>query len=58
MQLHGVRSMKFFSEQYLKMVWGDPSEAVKAEQTDGGKGEAVIVEEDRNNGMNDTGGSV
>ena len=40
------------------MVWGNPEKVVEAEQTDGGKGEAVIVEEDRNNGINDTGGSV
>ena len=52
-----VKDMKM-SEQYIKMIWGDPTKAVEAEQTDGGSGEAVIVEEDRNNGMNDTGGSV
>ena len=52
-----VKDMKM-SEQYLKMVWGDPNEAVKAEKTNGGKGEAVIVEEDRNNGENETGGAV
>ena len=52
-----VKDMKM-SEEYLKMVWGDPTKAVEAEQTNGGQGEAVIVEEDRNNGMNETGGSV
>ncbi len=52
-----VKDMKL-SEQYLKMVWGDPTKVVEAEQTNGGKGEAVIVEEDRNNGENDTGGAV
>lgn len=46
------------SEPYLKMVWGDPEAFDKAEQTDGGKGEAVIVEEDRNNGENEIGGAV
>lgn len=43
------------SEPYIKMVFGDPSEALKA---DNGKGEAIIVEEDRNNGDNATGGAV
>ena len=52
-----VKDMKM-SEQYLKMVWGDPNEAVKAEKTNGGKGEADIVEEDSNNGENETGGAV
>ena len=52
-----VKDMKI-SEEYLKMVWGDPTKAVEAEQTNGGQGEAVIVEEDRNNGVNETGGSV
>ena len=52
-----VKDMKM-SEKWLEMVWGNPEKVVEAEQTDGGKGEAVIVEEDRNNGMNETGGSV
>lgn len=52
-----VKDMKM-SEQYLKMIWGDPEAVVSAEQTNGGKGEAVIVEEDRNNGENETGGAV
>ena len=52
-----VKDMKM-SEKYLKMVWGDPEAVVSAEQTNGGKGEAVIVEEDRNNGENETGGAV
>ena len=52
-----VKDMKM-SEEYIKMIWGDPAKAVEAEQTDGGQGEAQIVEEDRNNGMNETGGSV
>ena len=52
-----VKDMKM-SEQYLKMVWGDPAKAVEEEQTDGGQGEAEIVEQDANNGEGDTGGSV
>jgi SPP1 family phage portal protein len=52
-----VKDMKM-SEEYLKMVWGDPAQAVKAEQTNGGQGEAEIVEADGNNGENDTGGAV
>jgi hypothetical protein len=46
------------SEEYLKMIWGDPRKVVEAEQTDGGQGEAEIIEEDRDNGMNETGGAV
>lgn len=52
-----VKDMKM-SEEYLKMVWGDPSEAVKSEKTNGGQGEADIVEQDSDNGENDTGGAV
>ena len=52
-----VKDMKM-SEKWLEMIWGNPEQAVKAEQTGDGQGEAVIVEEDRNNGMNETGGSV
>ena len=52
-----VKDMKM-SEQYLKMIWGDPTKAVEAEQTDGGQGEAQITEVDANNGEGDTGGSV
>lgn len=37
------------SEKYLKMIWGDP---------DKDTGEAVIIEENRNTGMNETGGAV
>ena len=43
------------SEPYIKMVFGDPSKALKEDK---GKGEAVIVEEDRDNGENATGGAV
>ena len=52
-----VKDMKM-SEQYLKMIWGDPSAAVSAEQISGGQGEAEIVESDADNGENDTGGAV
>ena len=52
-----VKDMKM-SEQYLKMIWGDPTKDVQAEQTDGGQGEAQITEVDANNGENETGGSV
>lgn len=52
-----VKDMKM-SEQYLKMVWGDPEKVVQAEQTNGGQGEAKIVESDNNNGENDTGGAA
>ncbi len=40
-----VSDMKM-SEKYLKMVWGNPDAVDKAEETDGGQGEAVIVEDD------------
>ena len=52
-----VKDMKM-SDQYLKMVWGDPTKVDEAEQTNGGQGEAKIVEQDANNGEGDTGGSV
>ena len=52
-----VKDMKM-SEQYLKMVWGDPTKAVEEEQTNGGQGEAEIIESDNDNGENDTGGAV
>ena len=52
-----VKDMKM-SEQYIKMIWGDPTKAVEAEQTNGGQGEAEIVEEDRNNVEDETGGAV
>ena len=40
------------SEKYLKMIWGDPDEAIKKEEHGNGQGEAVIIEEDNNNGEN------
>lgn len=46
------------SEKYLKMIWGDPAEAVKSEEKTNGQGEAEIIESDNNNGENATGGSV
>lgn len=52
-----VKDMKL-SEQYIKMIWGDPSKAVEAEQTDGGQGEAQIVESDSDNGEDTEGGAV
>lgn len=63
-----VKDMKM-SEEYLKMVWGDPAEKAKeVEQADktgnldeeekASKGEAEIIEEDRDNGENETGGAV
>ena len=52
-----VKDMKM-SEQYLKMIWGDPAKVVESEQTDGGQGEAEIVESDADNGENETGGAV
>ena len=52
-----VKDMKM-SEEYIKMVWGDPTAVDKAEQTDGGNGEAKIVESDNDNGENAIGGAV
>ena len=52
-----VKDMKM-SEEYLKMIWGDPTKADAAQQTNGGKGEAQIVESDNDNGENQSGGSV
>ena len=46
------------SEKWLEMVWGNPEKVDKAEQTDGGQGEATISESDNFNGENDTGGAV
>lgn len=52
-----VKDMKM-SEKWLEMIWGNPEKVVKAEQTDGGQGEATITESDNYNGENETGGSV
>ena len=40
------------------MIWGDPEKVIAEEQVDGGQGEAQIIEEDRFNGENETGGAV
>ena len=52
-----VKDMKM-SEKYIRMIWGDPDKVDEAEQTNGGKGEAEIIESDNDNGENETGGSV
>ena len=52
-----VKDMKM-SEEYIKMVWGDPTAVDKAEKADGGQGEAEIIESDNDNGENDIGGIV
>lgn len=44
------------SEKYLKLIWGDPNEAIKSEESGNGQGEAVIIEQDNDNGENSTGG--
>ena len=40
------------SDKYLRMIWGDPDKADEAEKKGNGQGEAVIIEEDNNNGEN------
>ena len=52
-----VKDMKM-SEKWLEMIWGNPEKVVQSEQTDGGQGEAEIVESDNDNGENETGGAV
>ena len=52
-----VKDMKM-SEKWLEMIWGNPEKVVKAEQTNGGQGESEIVEENSDNGENETGGAV
>lgn len=52
-----VKDMKM-SEEYLKMIWGSPGQAVKSEESGDGKGEAEIIESDNDNGENETGGAV
>lgn len=44
------------SEKYLKLIWGDPDAVIAAEEAGNGQGEAEIIEEDNNNGENETGG--
>ena len=46
------------SDKYLKMIWGDPDKADEMEQQGNGQGEAIIVEEDRDNGEDEVGGDV
>lgn len=46
------------SEKYIKMVFGDPNRVVEEEAAGTGKGEATIIEEDRDTGDNPTGGAV
>lgn len=46
------------SEKYLKMIWGDPDSAIKAEEAGNGQGEAVVIEEDHNNGEDTVGGDI
>ena len=52
-----VKDMKM-SEKWLEMIWGNPQKVDQAEQTDGGQGEAEIIERSADNGENETGGSV
>lgn len=46
------------SEKYMKMIWGNPDKVDEAEQTNGGDGEAEIVESDNDNGEDTMGGAV
>lgn len=46
------------SEDYLKMIWGDPTKVDEVEEQTNGQGEAEIVESDSDNGENQTGGAV
>ena len=52
-----VKDMKM-SEKYIKMVWGDPDKVDEEEQAGNGQGEAQIIEDDADNGENETGGAV
>ena len=63
-----VKDMKM-SEDYLRMVWGDPKAKAKEEkqaektgnleeEEEASQGEAEIIESDNFNGENETGGSV
>jgi SPP1 family phage portal protein len=44
------------SEDYLKMIWGDPEKADQVEEQTNGQGEAVIIEDDHDTGASPTGG--
>lgn len=46
------------SEDYLKMIWGDPTKVDQVEEQTDGRGEAVIIEEDRDTGDDPMGGDV
>jgi hypothetical protein len=46
------------SEKYIEMIWGNPAKAVQTEEQGNGQGEADIIEDDHNNGENETGGAV
>lgn len=52
-----VKDIKM-SEKYLKMVWGDPDKVDETEEQTDGQGEAEIVENDADNGEDETGGAV
>ena len=63
-----VKDMKM-SEKWLKMVWGDPDAKAEeeeqakedgnlTEEENASKGEAEIVEDDADNGENETGGAA
>ncbi len=44
------------SEDYIKMIWGDPKKVDQAEEQTNGQGEAVIIEDDHDTGASPTGG--
>ena len=46
------------SEDYLKMIWGDPTKVEEVEDQTNGQGEAEIIERDSDNGENEMGGAV
>ena len=46
------------SEKYIEMIWGNPTAAIKADEQGNGQGEAEIIEDDHNNGENETGGAA
>ena len=52
-----VKDMKM-SEKWLEMIWGNPNKVDEKEKTNGGNGEADIVESDNDNGEDTEGGAV
>ena len=44
------------SEDYIKMIWGDPNKVEQTEEQTNGQGEAVIIEDDHDTGASPTGG--